>query len=118
MSDGTTNHFPQAQTVSELNLHLVYLQRDVSKLLEAIPLMATRADIDALARRLDGYATQDEVRSIRVDMEELRQQVETSSVRGSVKSWAEWAQRLSAIAAFVAVCALSVAHLVVKLQLL
>jgi hypothetical protein len=44
--------------------------------------------------------------------------MENGSVRGSVKTWAEWAQRLSAIAAFVAVCALSVAHLVVKLQLI
>jgi hypothetical protein len=32
----------------------------------------------------------------------LRQQMEMGSVRGSVKTWAEWAQRLSAIAAFLA----------------
>ena len=42
--------------------------------------------------------------------------MEMGSVRGSVKTWAEWAQRLSAIAAFLAVGAVAVAHLVAKLQ--
>ena len=109
---------PAATSLGELDLHLRYMRIEVQKLVAAMPQMATKQDIADLSRKFDGYATHDDVRSLRTDVEVLRQQLETESVRGSVKAWAEWAQRLSAIAAFVAVCALSVAHLVVKLQLL
>lgn len=101
MSGNQTSQAPQPQTVAELNLHLVYLQRDVSKLVEAMPQMATKADIDSLARRLDGYATQDEVRSLRTDLEQVRQQIESGSVQSTVERWGNLAQRAAAIIAFV-----------------
>jgi len=97
---GQPPQIPQPQTVAELNLHLVYLQRDVSKLVEAMPLMATKSDIDNLARRLDGYATQDEVRALRTDLEDVRQQVESGSVQSTVERWGNLAQRVAAIIAF------------------
>ena len=109
---------PNATNIGELDLHLRYMRIEVQKLVSAMPQMATKADIAELSRKFDGYATHDDVRALRTDVEVLRGQMESGSVRGSVKTWAEWAQRLSAIAAFVAVCALSLAHLVVKLQLL
>ena len=101
MSDNQNPITPQPQTVAELNLHLVYLQRDVSKLVEAMPLMATKADIDSLARRLDGYATQDEVRALRTDLEHVRGMVESGSVQSTVERWGNMAQKLAAVVAFV-----------------
>jgi hypothetical protein len=113
MSDN--EDLPTATSMGELDLHLRYMRIEVRKLVEAMPHMATKADIAELSRKFDGYATHDDVRALRTDVEVLRQQMETESVRGSVKAWAEWAQRLSAIAAFLAVGALAVAHLVGKL---
>lgn len=114
MSDN--QDLPAATSMGELDLHLRYMRIEVQKLVAAMPNMATKADIAELSRKFDGYATQDDVRALRTDVEVLRQQMEMGSVRGSVKTWAEWAQRLSAIAAFLAVAGLSVAHLVEKLR--
>lgn len=101
-----------AKSIEALDLHLFYLQRQVAQLVDALPLMATKADIDNLARRLEGYATQDEVRTLRVEVDAVRKKVESGSVEGTLKKWAEWAQRLSAIAAFLAVVAAACAYLV------
>jgi hypothetical protein len=109
---------PAATSISELDLHLRYMRIEVHKLVSAMPQMATKDDIAELSRKFQGYATHEDVRVLRGDVENLRQQIKNGSVGGSIKAWAEWAQRLSAIAAFVAVCALSIAHLVVKLQLI
>ena len=114
MSDN--QDLPAATSMGELDLHLRYMRIEVQKLVAAMPNMATKADIAELSRKFDGYATHDDVRALRTDVEVLRQQMETDSVKGSVKAWAEWAQRLSAIAAFLAVGAVAVAHLVAKLQ--
>ncbi len=107
---------PAATSLGEIDIHLRYMRAEVRKLVEAMPQMATKADIAELSRKFDGYATHDDVRALRMDVEVLRQQVETGSVQGAVKTWAEWAQRLSAICAFLAVGAVAVAHLVAKLQ--
>jgi hypothetical protein len=107
---------PNATNIGELDLHLRYMRLEVQKLVAAMPNMATKADIAELSRKFDGYATHDDVRALRTDVEVLRNQMESGSVRGSVKTWAEWAQRFSAIAAFLAVCAVSVAHLVERLR--
>lgn len=97
---GTEFDRPPAKSIETLDLHLLYLQRQVAKLVDAMPQMATRADIEALARRLDGYATQDEVRALRTDLEQVRQQVESGSVQSTVERWGNLAQRIAAIIAF------------------
>lgn len=97
---GTEFDRPPAKSIETLDLHLLYLQRQVAKLVDAMPQMATKADIDNLARRLDGYATQDEVRSIRLDLEEVRQQIESGSVQSTVERWGNLAQKVAAIIAF------------------
>ncbi len=97
---GTEFDRPPAKSIETLDLHLLYLQRQVAKLVDAMPHMATKADIDNLARRLEGYATQDEVRSIRLDLEEVRQQIERGTVQSTVERWGNIAQRLAAIIAF------------------
>lgn len=114
MSDN--QDLPAATSMGELDLHLRYMRIEVQKLVAAMPNMATKADIAELSRKFDGYATHDDVRALRTDVEVLRQQMETDSVKGSVKAWAEWAQRLSAIAAFMAVGAVAIAHLVERLR--
>ena len=114
MSD--SQDLPAATSMGELDLHLRYMRIEVRKLVEAMPNMATKQDIADLSRKFEGYATHDDVRALRTDVEVMRQQIENESVKGSIKSWAEWAQRLSAIAAFLAVGAVAVAHLVAKLQ--
>lgn len=100
MSGNHNQAIPQATTVAEVNVTLHFLQRDVAKLVDAMPLMATKLDIDNLARRLDGYATQDEVRALRTDLEQVRQQVESGSVQSTVERWGNLAQRAAAIIAF------------------
>lgn len=97
---GTDFDRPPAKSIETLDLHLLYLQRQVAKLVDAMPHMATKSDIDNLARRLDGYATQDEVRSIRLDLEQVRQQIEAGSVQSTVERWGNLAQKIAAIIAF------------------
>ena len=97
---GTEFDRPPAKSIETLDLHLLYLQRQVAKLVDAMPHMATKADIDNLARRLEGYATQDEVRSLRLDLEEVRQRVESGSVQSTVERWGNLVQKLAAIIAF------------------
>lgn len=99
---GTDFERPPAKSIETLDLHLLYVQRQLAKLVDAMPLMATKADIDALARRLDGYATQDEVRSLRLDLEQVRQQIDTGSMRSQIDRWGNLAQRAAAIIAFLA----------------
>ena len=107
---------PAATTFGELDIHLRIMRAEVHKLVAAMPTMATKQDIAELSRKFEGYATHDDVRALRTDLEQVRQQVENGSVSGAVKTWSEWAQRLSAIGAFLAVAALAVAHLVDKLK--
>lgn len=103
---------PTAATLGELDVHLRYMRKELARVVDALPHMATKADIAELSRKFEHYATHDDVRALRTDLEMVRQQVEAGSVTGSVKKWAEWAQRWSAIAAFVAVIVVSIAHLV------
>lgn len=120
MSD---HELPPATSMGEIDVHMRYMRNDIRRLVEGLAQMAVRAeqmatksDIAELSRKFEGYATHDDVRALRTDVELLRSQVETGSVPGQVKKWAEWAQRLSAIAAFLAVGAVAVAHLVEKLK--
>lgn len=120
MSD---HELPVATSVEMVDVHMRYMRNDIRQLIEGqremarrAEQMATKSDIAELSRKFEGYATHDDVRTLRTDVELLRSQVETGSVPGQVKKWAEWAQRLSAIAAFLAVGAVAVAHLVEKLK--
>ncbi len=102
---GTDFDRPPAKSLETLDLHLLYLQRQVGKLVDGMPLMATKADIENLVRRLDGYATQDDTRALRTDLEQLRQQVESGSVQSTVERWGTIAQKSAAVVAFVAAAA-------------
>lgn len=106
---------PPAQTFGELDIQLRVMRADIHRLVAAMPTMATKADIDSLARKFEGYATHDDLRALRTDVAELRGQIETGSVGGTVKKWAEWAQRLSAIFAFLAVAVAGILHVADKL---
>lgn len=103
---------PPATTFGELDIQLRVLRADIHRIAVALPNMATKADIAELSRKFEGYATHEDVRALRMDLELVRQQVENGSVTSRVKNWAEWAQRLSAIAAFLAVAAVAGAYLV------
>lgn len=73
---------------------------EVQKLVAAMPQMATKTDIADLARKFDGYATHDDVRALRLDLEVVRAQVESSSVQSTVERWGNLAQKVAAIIAF------------------
>ena len=112
----------EIKDVSQIAIYLQWwradqreLKTEVRKIATAMTEMATKADIAALSEKFEHYATHDDVRALRTDVEHLRQQVESGGVKGSVKSWAEWAQRLSAIGAAVSVAAAAIAHLYGKL---
>lgn len=107
---------PPAQTITELDLHLMYLRDEVAKLVAAMPLMATKSDIEALARRFEGYATQDDMRAVRTDLEVLRQKVDDGSVSTTLERIALWAQRLTVIATFLAAAALLGWNLIEKFK--
>lgn len=59
MSNNTQR--PRAQTLGELDLHLGYIQDELSKLVEALPSMATKQDIRALEQRMTAFATKEEL---------------------------------------------------------
>lgn len=99
MSDN--QELPAATSISELDLHLRYMRIEVRKLVEAMPNMATKQDIAELSRKFDGYATHDDVRALRTDVEVLRSQVEAGSVQSTVDRWGNLAQKAAAIIAFV-----------------
>lgn len=98
MSDN--QDLPAATSISELDLHLRYMRIEVRKLVEAMPQMATKADIAELSRKFDGYATHDDVRALRTDLEQVRSQVEAGSVQSTVERWGNLAQKVAAIIAF------------------
>lgn len=103
---------PAATTLGEIDLHLRYMRRELSAVAAALSGMATKADITELSRKFDSYATHEDVRSLRSDLDEIRQQVDTGSVTNNFKRWAEWAQRISAIVALLTVGVVAVAYLV------
>jgi hypothetical protein len=91
---------PAATSLGELDLHLRYMRIEVQKLVAAMPQMATKQDIAELSRKFDGYATHDDVRALRVDLEVVRAQVESGSVQSTVDRWGNLAQKVAAIIAF------------------
>ncbi len=106
---------PDATTMGEFNLHMRFLRSEVHKLVVAMPHMATKADIAELSRKFDGYATHDDMRAFKTDVEHRLQSLEGGTVGGTVKKWAEWAKYLSAICAAIGVTAVAIVHLAGKL---
>ena len=98
------DHKP-ATSIEVLDLHLDYLRRDVARLVEAVGNMATKADIDALSRRMDQYATRDELRALEI-------QVQRGSVPSTVDRWLTLITKIGAAACVIAGCAASVAAFV------
>ncbi len=97
MSD---HELPAAATIGELDLHLRYMRVELSRVVAALPQMATKADIAELSRKFDGYATHEDMRALRTDLEMVRQQVETGSIQSTVERWGSLAQKAAAIVAF------------------
>lgn len=107
---------PPATTFGELDIQLRVMRADIHRLVSAMPHMATKSDIDALARKFEGYATHDDLRALRTDVAEVKSQIETGSVGGTVKKWAEWARHITAIAAFLSGTALALILIADKLK--
>ena len=106
---GNGSERPPAETIREVDLHLRYLQErlaevhgQLSMLVAAMPQMATKADIDALAQR---YATKAEV-------EALRAEVARGSVQSTFDRWLSVITRLGSAGAVLAAAAAAVAALV------
>lgn len=53
-----------ACTISELDLHLRYVQKDLEKIVAAISNMATREDINRLSDKMASFATKDELNAL------------------------------------------------------
>jgi hypothetical protein len=58
------NNRPPATTIEALDAHLFHLQRGINELVVATANMATRADVEAIGRRLDGFATKAELAAL------------------------------------------------------
>lgn len=105
---------PPATTFGELDIQLRVMRADIHRLVSAMSTMATRADIDALARRLDGYATHDDVRAVRTEVELLRKRVEAGSVASNLEKFGNMAKQVSAIVAFIVAAAYFIVGLIEK----
>jgi len=92
------------------------LREEVRAMLNALKSMATKDDIDAFARKLAGYATHDDIRVLRHEIDAVRLKVEVSSLESTVERWSRWAQRLTAIAAFAGASLLLLIHLLERLK--
>ncbi len=53
-----------ATTIGELDLHLSYVQAALTELQQSVAAMATRADFEQLAARMDGLATKAELKAL------------------------------------------------------
>lgn len=103
MSNNTQR--PRANTLGELDLHLGYIQDELSKVVEALPNMATKNDIQALERRMDAFATKAELKSV-----EDRLQAET--VASTFDRWVSAITKLGSAAAVVVAFFAAIAALV------
>lgn len=111
---------PPATSIETLDLHLRYVQVEMHKLVQAIPQMATKADLaqmatkadlSAIGVRLDQFATKDDVRGLRVEVDTLRSEVTSASVPSAIKRFGAMARDLAAIAGVLAALGLLFAKL-------
>jgi hypothetical protein len=105
---GTEFERPPAKSIETLDLHLLYVQRQLATLVAAMPQMATKSDIADLARRMDGYATKDELRA-------LEQKLQSGSVESTFERWTANIQRFGAACAVLGGAAVLIAKMMGKL---
>lgn len=101
MQDSANYDRRPATSIAELDLHISYLQRDLSRVLQAVPNMATKEDIAKLEVRMSQFVTRDELAS-RLE-EATRDAVPTFAKRVSefVQSVARTGAAMAAAGAFV-----------------
>jgi len=101
-----------ATNLGELGIHLGYLRAEVHRLVQAMPHMATKTDIDNLARKFEQYATQDDMRAMRTDVEMLRLRVVDGAVGTTFDRGISFVTRVGGAAAVLAACSASIAAFV------
>lgn len=123
MSVQPTTLRPPAQTWQEVDLHVRYVQEGqgrledkLDELLKLVPNMATKQDIAELARKFEGYATREDLRSVVTDVELLRQQMESGGVRSQLEKWGSIARNVAAIVALVSASAYFVVGVMEEIQ--
>ena len=112
--NGTDFERPPAETIRELDLHLRYVQGQLAKLVGAMPDMATKQDIENLARRMEGYATKEELRAV-------ADRVQTGSIQSTFDRGLSLVTRLGAAGAVIVAffgALMVVARLLDKIQLI
>jgi hypothetical protein len=88
-----------ANSLAEVDLHIRYLRRDLQTLLAN---MATKTDIENLARRMEGYATKDELARTAAEVARLSGEVRSGSVASTFDRWVSVITRLGTAGAVVA----------------
>lgn len=83
-----------ATSIEALDAHLWYMQEAVDSIKGAVAEMATKKDIEDLAKRLDGYAT-------KAQLEDLKRQLESETPGSLIKRLAALARDLLPIIALV-----------------
>lgn len=91
-----------ATTISELDVHLGYVQQALRDLQAAVGDMATKQDITHLAERMDTFATKDE-------LARLEAKLDSESTPNKIKRWGGLATSISAIMALVIAVVVGVA---------
>lgn len=84
-----------ATTIGELDLHLGYLRRDLSRLIEASANMATKQDIEDLEQRMLGFATKRE-------LAELENRLQDQTLGSTFDRWLSIVTRVGTAAAVLA----------------
>ena len=105
---------PPATTFGELDIQLRVMRQDIHRLVSAMPTMATKQDILELSRKFEGYATHEDVRALRMDVEHLRQRVEDGSVRSNLEKWGTLAKHAATIVTLIVASAYFIVALVEK----
>jgi hypothetical protein len=88
-----------ATSLAEVDVHIRYLRRDLQTLLAN---MATKADIEQLARRMEGYATKDELARTTAEVARIASEVKTGSVGSTFDRWLSVVTRIGTAGAVVA----------------
>lgn len=94
-----------ATTIQELDVHLGYLQVAIKDLQGTVSAMATKRDIEALAERMDTFASKD-------DLARLERRVNDEDAVSTLKRWASVATSIMAIVALCAATWAAVSYIV------
>lgn len=111
MSDTDIEDKP-ATSLAEVDVHIRYLRRDLRSLLSSVQQMATKADIDSLARRMEGYATKDELARTTAEVARIAGEVRSGSVSSTFDRWLSVITKLGTAGAVFAAFFAAIAALV------